>query len=187
MGGIGTCDLKIKKTRLNKYDMPGKHIMQPNAAIAVVCDTSGSVSDTEYGKFMAEMKALSENFGVAVYMINCDHAVQSAGWWDENGDMDGEEYSRPGYGGTCMSDAFNLVQEMRANRTLDIGGVVCMTDGELPHSSFMKKESGWDLPLLYIFTREHSKWPNGSGEGSGGDYVGELIYFKEKTKRPGWR
>lgn len=36
VGGIGTCDLRIKKTRLNKYDMPGKHVMQPNAAIAVV-------------------------------------------------------------------------------------------------------------------------------------------------------
>jgi predicted metal-dependent peptidase len=184
VGGIGTCDLKSKRTRLNKYDLPGKFVMQPNSAIAVVCDTSGSVSDAEFGKFMAELVELTSTFNTAVYLINCDAAVQSAYWFDEEGDGDVENFDRHGYGGTCMSDAFNMIQEMRGNGSLDIGGVVNFTDGELPQSSFMSK-GNFDLPLLYVFTRETSKWPDGSKEITNEKYVGDLIYFKNKAKKLG--
>lgn len=133
---------------------------------------------------MAELKALCGTFGTAVFLVNCDHAVQSAFWFDENGEADKELFDRPGYGGTCMSDAFNYIEELRGSGELDIGGVVCMTDGELPSSSFIKK-GNMDLPLLYIFTREHSDWPDGSKDRDNKDWHGELIYFKNKAKKLG--
>lgn len=174
----------IKKSRLNKYGLPGKMVMIPNSAIAVVRDTSGSVSDAEFGKFEGEVRALASTFGVAVFVVNCDAAVQSYYWFGEDGDENAESCDRHGYGGTCMSDAFKFINELRSSGELDIGGVVCMTDGELPGSSFMKK-ADYDLPLLYIFTRDHSKWPGGSNERMHPELAGELIYFKNKAKKLG--
>lgn len=128
-----------------------------------------------------------------MFVVDCDHAVQRTYWFGEDDEeVGGEDYvGRAGYGGTCMSDAFKLIQEQMAMRQIDVGGVVCMTDGELPMSSFMKKDSGWYLPLLYIFTRESSKWPGGQndwrGGGNSGEFLGELIYFKNKGKKLGER
>lgn len=168
-GGIGKVAPRIRRSRINKYGFPGKHSYFPDKAIAIITDESGSVSDKESQQFLAECDQVDKS-GVKVFRVLCDAQVNGFGWIDEDPTL---LEDRVGYGGTTMKAGLDFILDKIDNKELNIGGVVVLTDGELPSCDFLEVGS-YPVPILYIFTRKSSQPPKSS-------YHGETIWFEKSV------
>jgi predicted metal-dependent peptidase len=97
-----------------------------HARIAVVIDSSGSVSDKMLERAIVHTCALSNLSGLRIYLVVHDHGVQWEGW------LGGATYAKvertlKGRGGTDAHEAYLKVGQQRG--TFD--AMVHLTDGEL--------------------------------------------------------
>lgn len=100
--------------------------MAVRARIAVVIDTSGSVSDAMLSRAISHTVALAKLSGLRIFLAVHDDGVQWKGWLSG---ASGESVARTfkGRGGTNASEAYEAVGE--AGGTFD--AMVHLTDGEL--------------------------------------------------------
>ncbi len=168
-GGVGKVAPRMRRSRINKYGVPGKYTYFPDKAIAIITDESGSVSDNEARQFLAECDAVDKS-GVKVFRVLCDAQVNGYGWIDEDPTL---LEDRMGYGGTTMKAGLDFIDQKMADKELNIGGVVVLTDGELPSCDFLPV-GDYPVPILYIFTRKNSKPPRQ-------DFHGEVIWFEKSV------
>lgn len=96
------------------------------ARIAVMIDTSGSVSDAMLARAIVHAVALGHVSGLRVFLVIHDDGVQWAGWL---GGVTAEKVRRTltGRGGTCAREAYERVAAEKT--TFD--ALVHLTDGEL--------------------------------------------------------
>lgn len=97
-----------------------------HAKIAVVIDSSGSVSDKMLERAIVHTIALSNLSGLRIYLVVHDAAVQWEGWLSGATHAKVEKTLR-GRGGTCAVEAYRKVGEQRG--TFD--AMVHLTDGEI--------------------------------------------------------
>lgn len=179
-GSCGKLSPYVRKNRLNKHGFPGKLSFKPGGCVGCVIDTSGSVSDDEYGVFLAELVALSNDYELEVLVQETSYGVTAAMWKLSDEGIQ-SFYSRNGYGGTNMRpgiDAF-LEQIDEKNEDAMVGGIIVFSDGELGDDSIITPEelAPYDIPLLWVFSRKTSK-PFGNKR-----VAGEVIYFEKDINR----
>ena len=167
VGGIGKVTPTYRRNRMNKYDLPGKYTYFPGKSIAVVTDESGSVGDNETQQFLAEITQIDQS-GCNVFRVMTDCAVNGYGWVSEDPTL---LETRAGFGGTSMKVGLDFIDNLLDEKAINIGGVVVLTDGELPACDFLPV-GDYPVPILYIFTRKSSKPPSRP-------FHGEVIYFEK--------
>jgi predicted metal-dependent peptidase len=96
------------------------------ARIAIVIDTSGSMSDDALTRCAAEAGRLGKLSGLGVYLVIHDAVVQHKGWVHVK-DADGISRHYRGRGGTDFHPAYAAVEAARAK--FDV--MVHLTDGEV--------------------------------------------------------
>lgn len=92
--------------------------------MAVVIDTSGSISDHDLSAFFGEIHGLWKN-GAQVTVIECDAAVHNT--WEYRGNLPAGVGGR---GGTCFDPAFQWMRDYRGSAPFD--GCIFLTDGCAP-------------------------------------------------------
>ena len=92
--------------------------------MAVVIDTSGSISDHDLSAFFAEIHGLWRN-GAQVTVIECDAAIHNT--WEYRGKLPSGVGGR---GGTCFDPAFQWMLDYRGSSPFD--GCIFLTDGRAP-------------------------------------------------------
>lgn len=102
------------------------------AKVAIVIDTSGSMSDDELAQCVAESVAISRNTGVALYLVTHDHGVQWEGWLTPGSRPERVQQTLRGRGGTCAREAYERVS--KASRRFDT--MIHLTDGGLSWPSW---------------------------------------------------
>ena len=92
------------------------------AKIVVAIDTSGSISQNEFQKFMGEVYGLQKNYPSDITVIQCDAEIQSVDKLKK-----GQTYAKPmfGRGGTDFTKVFEYIREKRLNPDV----LVYLTDG----------------------------------------------------------
>jgi predicted metal-dependent peptidase len=109
--------------------------------MAVVLDTSGSISDDDLSEFFAEVHALWRN-GAEVTVLEADAAVQHV--WRYAGRLPGKVGGR---GGTSFDPAFQWLQDARRQGVWD--GCIYLTDGVAPTPTVRPP-----CKLLWVLTRD---------------------------------
>lgn len=79
------------------------------AKIAVVIDTSGSMSDDALKQCVAETQAAARESGVPLYLVTHDDGVQWEGWLRPTVKLDGISAAIKGRGGTSAHEAYERV------------------------------------------------------------------------------
>lgn len=170
LGFIGKPRQIMTSIRMNRYNRPGLMVTKPSSRIGVVLDTSGSVSEDEYAKFLGEVIELSRNHDAEIIMCECSHTISQKPYVLE-------EYkniqTRSGYGGTCMRPGIDyFIDEYYERGEHQCNGVIVFSDGELGEDSNIG-ENELPFPILWVFTRKTGWNPN----------AGELIHFKKSDKQ----
>lgn len=99
-------------------------LRQPTVEVAVVCDTSASVTDTQLGAALAEIDAVLRATGTrSVRLLACDDAVRSVSRVSP-----GREVQLLGGGGTDLTVAIDEAMTLRP----PVQAVVVLTDGHTP-------------------------------------------------------
>jgi len=98
-------------------------LVRPDGPVAVVVDTSGSMSATDLGQALAELRGVIRASGRAVTVIACDAAVQGVAAVTR-----AEAVPLRGGGGTDMGAALATAARLRPRPVL----VVVLTDGHTP-------------------------------------------------------
>ena len=98
------------------------HIPYRIARVVLAIDTSGSISQKEFSKFMGELYGLQKVYPAEVRIIQCDAEVQSDDLLKK-----GREYTATmkGRGGTSFTPVFEYIKEKRYNPDV----LVYLTDG----------------------------------------------------------
>lgn len=92
--------------------------------MAVVIDTSGSISDHDLSAFFAEIHGMWQR-GAQVTVIECDAAIHNT--WEYRGKLPAGVGGR---GGTCFDPAFQWMREHHGAAPFD--GCIFLTDGYAP-------------------------------------------------------
>lgn len=179
-GSCGKLSPYVRKNRLNKHGFPGKLSFKPGGCVGCVIDTSGSVTDGEYGVFLAELIALSRDYELEVLVQETSYGV-TAEMWKLSDEGIQNFYSRNGYGGTNMRPGIDAFLEQIDDKDEDamVGGIIVFSDGELADDSIITPEelAPYDIPLLWVFSRKTSK------PFSNKRVAGEVIYFEKNIER----
>lgn len=165
LGFIGKPRQMMTSIRMNRYNRPGMMITKPSSRIGIVLDTSGSVSDEEYAKFLGEVIELSRNYDTEIIMCECSHAIAQEPYVLE-------EYkniqTRTGYGGTCMRPGIDYFLDQYHERGHHhCNGIIVFSDGELGKDSNIKPNE-CPLPIMWVFTRKTDWEPE----------CGDKVFFK---------
>ncbi len=149
------------RKRLNRrfpIVQPG-YIVQRKAHFVVAVDSSGSISDDEFGKFFKEI-SLMHAAKVSVTYVECDADIQLVEEYKRKPNK--KKHQRIGYGGTAFRPVFKFVknkyykndrgQEFRLKKKVD--GLIYLTDG---YGSFPNQK---DIicPVIWVFTPNHSDY-----------------------------
>ena len=121
---------------------PGIRIMRYRK-LAVVVDTSGSISADVLNMFFSEINHIHKN-GAEVIIIECDAAVQQVLPYKPN-----RKFEVKGGGGTNYDPAF---QYLRDNRNKHFDGCIYLTDGCAPAPKVKPP-----CRLLYVLTPDGNK------------------------------
>lgn len=121
---------------------PGIRIIR-NRKLAVVVDTSGSISEDVLNLFFSEISHIHKS-GAEVVIIECDAAVHQVLPYRRN-----RKFDVKGGGGTNYDPAF---QYLRDNRNKQFDGCIYLTDGYAP-----KPEVKPPCRLLYVLTPDGLK------------------------------
>ena len=116
---------------------PGIRILRYRK-LAVVVDTSGSISEEVLNMFFSEINHIHKN-GADVVIIECDAAVQQVLPYRRN-----RKFNVKGGGGTNYDPAF---QYLRDNRNKQFDGCIYLTDGYAPEPKVKPP-----CRLLYVIT-----------------------------------
>lgn len=176
-GNAGKLTPYVRRNRINKKGLPGVLDFQFKGSVGVVLDTSGSVSDDEYGVFLAECVALSRDYDMEIWIQETSYGTTAPMWrLSEEGLKD--FYDRNGYGGTNMKPGvMEFIQQIEDRGEVRVGGIIVFSDGELGHDSIVTPEelSYADVPLMWVFSRKMDPF-------AGKRYAGEIIYFDKEEK-----
>jgi len=131
-------------------------LKSPNGGeVAVMVDTSGSVSQRELDVFSAELQILLEECGIErVRICYCDTSVKKNSdgeWWDVF-DLDQEDLKmvRRGGGGTSFTPPFNLFNDWSEGEVDDVVAIIYFTDGE----GEVDEDVEPDVPVIWAVTSE---------------------------------
>jgi len=110
---------KTRNRRNRRYGVvqPGRK-KKPNLHIAVCVDSSGSVSDSSFTQFFAEIVEISE-MGVEITVLDADCEVQSVYKFDKK-----KQVKRSGQGGTMYQPAITKAKE------LGVDGIIYFGDAD---------------------------------------------------------
>lgn len=176
-GNSGRLTPYVRRNRINKKGLPGILDFKFKGSVGVVLDTSGSVSDEEYGVFLAECIALSRDYDMEIWIQETSYGV-SAPMWKLSEEGIKEFYSRNGYGGTNMRPGvMEFVQQIEEKGDVQVGGIIVFSDGELGLDSLVTPEDldYADVPLLWVFSRNIDPFKSKR-------FAGEIIYFNKESK-----
>ena len=98
------------------------------AKVAVVIDTSGSMSDTSLKRCIINTVAISRALRVRIYLVTHDDGVQWRGWLDQRTRPEDIAKRCVGRGGTHFAAAYQAVQAAGA-----FDACVHLTDGGVEH------------------------------------------------------
>jgi predicted metal-dependent peptidase len=122
------------------YILPS--LRSAHVELAVVLDTSGSISDDEMQQFLGEVNAIKGQMGARITLHACDERLAADGPWVYE---PWEELRLPGAlhggGGTRFTPAFDWAETL--DRRPDL--MVYFTDAE---GEFPKSEPSW--PVLWL-------------------------------------
>jgi predicted metal-dependent peptidase len=102
---------------------------KPQVKLAVCCDSSGSVSDTSFQQFFAEIDAIAQ-MGIEITVIDADCGVAAIYEYDRK-----KPVQRHGNGGTAYAPAINKAKELRVDGIIYFGDMDASdvpTDPKLP-------------------------------------------------------
>jgi predicted metal-dependent peptidase len=118
--------------------MYGFHAPVPN--IAVIIDTSGSMSDTDLGQAIAEVGKVLKTFRSDVTVLSCDAAVGNVSKISAI-----NQIKLTGGGGTDMPVGFEKASELKPKPDI----CICITDGYTPWPSHK-----YDFKTFAVLTRK---------------------------------
>jgi len=148
---------------------------KPGIHVTVAIDTSGSVSDENFKKFMGEIQGImSSEQAVSVHVLMFDAAIQHEFILKEDSNIDNQHRYRYGYGGTSFTPALRHILgvdddqnwEENAERLKEPAPrpdmVVMFTDGYAP----VTEEEGGPMPkyeppcpLMWVITEDGTVHP----------------------------
>jgi predicted metal-dependent peptidase len=148
------------RKRLNRrFPMiqPG-YIVKRKAHFVVATDSSGSISDDEFGKFFKEIGVMHAA-RVAITYVECDADIQLVEEYKRKPNKG--EHKRVGYGGTDFRPVFKFVKDKKYKNGRGeefklkgkIDGIIYLTDG---YGSF-PSEKDIVCPVIWVFTPNHTE------------------------------
>ena len=125
--------------------------------VAIVADSSGSISDEQGVQFFSELDAvLAQVRPESVVFIQCDANVQDVHVFDRGQRITDNKRTFKGRGGTAFAPAFAYIKEHHP----DVQAIVYLTD--LESSDFDEAERNCIAPTLWVATTRHSQAPFGT-------------------------
>lgn len=117
-----------RRQSINKdFFMPS--FVMPIPSIAVIVDTSGSVSSEALKQVAAEIDALLKSTNANVFKIDTDYVVHSVDKLNGRSGGNAKKIREfKGRGGTDMCQGYAKIREMKEKPNV----IICMTDGETP-------------------------------------------------------
>jgi len=134
--------LRRNRRFLNRMDVPGS-VIDEFGKMAVLVDTSGSVSDENLKEFFSEIDKMAQILK-KIWLVQYDYDVQDVakyrrGYW--------RKIEIKGRGGTRVTPAIEKAIELKCKRA------VILTDG---YDDFPEKYVG-DIKLMFALTADHSE------------------------------
>lgn len=124
----GHDDVSFRRINRRSHDsafiLPGG--ITYRARVAIIIDTSGSVSDESLAQAVSEVVTISNAVSVSVFLVTHDAAVQFSGWIRPNVRASAVKDKLRGRGGTMFTDAYRTVERVGSR----FDGMVHLTDGE---------------------------------------------------------
>lgn len=119
--------------------------------IVVAVDTSGSMSDDDLGKVLAELDKLRSATECRLTLVQCDAKIQKIDVFDEFSPTRLDRYKFLGRGGTAFEPVFDWIRDQSRQGMFQLDALIYLTDG---FGSFPKKQPSY--PVLWIMT-EHCR------------------------------
>lgn len=116
--------------------------------IAVMVDTSGSVSDGDLAKFTGEIKAMWAT-GTKITIMECDYDVHNV--YEFNGKIENLKYE--GRGGTSFIPPFKKIKDDKMN----VDACIYLTDGE------GQAPDKYDIPTMWVLLPNKERPHDSSG------------------------
>lgn len=148
------CFESSRKRISRRYPMvqPG-NIVKRKAHFVVAADSSGSVSDEEFGKFWKEI-AIMNSAGISITYVEIDADIQKVEKFKKK---PAHEVKRRGYGGTSFVPVFDFVEKKKTKNHNGeefiikgkVDGIIYLTDG---YGTFPKKVP---CPTIWVMTPNH--------------------------------
>lgn len=151
----GNIQAKTTMTRRSKRTgtFPATRIVKTQK-IAIIADSSGSVSDDEFVAFFSEMRGLLKENCIIIF-IQADAQVDQVDTYKKNL-PDELKINREGYGGTAFGPALRFVRDQGMDSKFDkigkVDGVIYMTDGYANAPDHEDYPSG--TKMMWITTRK---------------------------------
>jgi predicted metal-dependent peptidase len=125
--------------------------------VAVIADTSGSISDEEGKQFFSELDAvLAQVLPSEVVFVQADYVVQDVKVLERGSRLKDYKLTFKGRGGTAFAPAFQYIQEHHQ----DVQAIVYLTD--LESDDFGKAEQFAIAPTLWVSTNRKTEAPFGT-------------------------
>ena len=124
-------------------------------SVAIIKDSSGSISDDEFTQFWGETCAVArETMPQRLILIQCDAAVQDIKIFEDYEDIEETECLIKGRGGTSFHPAITMIVEDFP----DVEVIIYLTDLEASISEFGEQP---EIPVLWISTARDNTAPWG--------------------------
>lgn len=127
--------------------------------VAVMLDTSGSISDEQGKLFISETAAvLAQVQPEQIIYVQCDDGVQSVKVLERGQRLTGDDLRFKGRGGTSFVPAFKHLAEHYP----DVEAIVYLTDLETSEEDFAEVENLAVAPVLWVSVNRHREAPFGT-------------------------
>ncbi len=144
---------KRPNKKMLPYYFPGSNrVKNLNAVVAV--DTSGSISNEEFSKFLTEVLSLTNQFSMLrIDLIDCDCKIKNVFEINERNKAKLRNIKMNGYGGTDFRPVFKWIRKKKMNK---IDCLIYLTDG---YGNFPDSKPSY--PVFWISTSDNVKYPFG--------------------------
>jgi predicted metal-dependent peptidase len=127
--------------------------------VAVMLDTSGSISDGQGKLFISETAAvLAQVQPEQVIYVQCDDGIQSVKVLERGQRLTDDDLRFKGRGGTSFAPAFEYIAEKHP----DVEAIVYLTDLETDEDDFAQVERIATAPILWVSVNRHREAPFGT-------------------------
>lgn len=127
--------------------------------IAVILDTSGSVSDEQCTQFISEVDAvLAQALPESIVLIQCDADIQDIRVLDRGSRIKEHHMGFKGRGGTAFAPAFRHIYDNHP----DVQAIVYLTDLETGAEDFEEAEGLAIAPVLWVSVDKNNVAPFGT-------------------------